>query len=53
MPLKKAVSLVEKSMLEKAFKELKTTYQVAEVLDISQPTVVRKKKKYDIQVSDS
>lgn len=48
MPLKKAVSLAEKSLLEKAFSEYKTTYQVAEVLEVSQPTVVRKKKKYNI-----
>jgi PAS domain S-box-containing protein len=48
MPLKKAVSLTEKSILEKAFKRFGTTYEVAEALDVSQPTIVRKKKIYNI-----
>jgi PAS domain S-box-containing protein len=48
MPLKKAVSLTEKSILENAFEKFETTYEVAEVLKVSQPTVVRKKKKYNI-----
>lgn len=49
MPLGKAVAIAEKSLLEKAFSKFDTTYQVAKVLEVSQPTIVRKKKKYDIK----
>ena len=48
MPLKKAVAIAEKSILEKAFQKFKTTYEVAEALKVSQPTVVRKKRKYNV-----
>lgn len=49
MPLEKVVSLAEKSVLKKAFLKYKTTYEVAEILKVSQSTVVRKKNKYNIQ----
>lgn len=47
-PLKKVVEEVEKQLLEKARKEYKTTTQMAEALGISQPSIVRKMKKYHI-----
>ena len=50
MPLKKAVSELESQILKKAFKKYKTTYQVAEALEVSQPTVVRKKNKYELEI---
>ncbi|WP_349407521.1 sigma-54 interaction domain-containing protein [Pseudalkalibacillus sp. SCS-8] len=40
---------VEESILRKARKRYRTTTQIAEALGISQPTVVRKLKKYDIK----
>ncbi|AZO96350.1 sigma-54-dependent Fis family transcriptional regulator [Halocella sp. SP3-1] len=48
IPLKKAVSKVEKDILKMAFEKCSSTYEVARVLEVSQPTVVRKRKKYMI-----
>lgn len=38
----------EKSILEKILKKYKSTYKAAEILKISQPSVVRRKSKYHI-----
>jgi transcriptional regulator with PAS, ATPase and Fis domain len=44
--LKEALEEVEIQMISKAFKQCKTTYEMAEVLGISQPSVMYKLKKY-------
>lgn len=46
--LKEALEAVERHWLEKAYDSCKTTYEMAEFLGISQPSVVRKLKKYRI-----
>ncbi|WP_209123334.1 sigma-54-dependent Fis family transcriptional regulator [Alkalihalobacillus sp. BA299] len=46
--LKEVMDEVEKQMLKQAKKEYKTTVQIAKALGISQPSVVRKLKKYKI-----
>lgn len=46
MPLKEAVDNVEKKLISLAKKEGKTTYEIAEILDVNQSTIVRKMKKY-------
>ncbi|MED2971385.1 sigma 54-interacting transcriptional regulator [Fictibacillus sp. B-59209] len=47
-PLKEVLEDVEKQMLQRARRDYKTTVQIAEALGISQPSVVRKMQKYDI-----
>ncbi|UZJ80194.1 sigma-54 interaction domain-containing protein [Fictibacillus sp. KU28468] len=47
-PLKEVIEDVEKQMLQRARRDYKTTVQMAEALGISQPSVVRKMQKYDI-----
>ncbi|MCK6258160.1 sigma 54-interacting transcriptional regulator [Fictibacillus sp. KIGAM418] len=47
-PLKDVLEDVEKQMLQRARRDYKTTVQMAEALGISQPSVVRKMQKYDI-----
>ncbi|MGQ3376856.1 sigma-54 interaction domain-containing protein [Priestia endophytica] len=47
--LKDALEYVEKEMLLKAKKQNRTTIEMANALGISQPSVVRKLKKYNIQ----
>ncbi|SIR06697.1 PAS domain S-box-containing protein [Peribacillus simplex] len=44
--LKKTLEKVERQLIEKAWKKCKTTYEMAEHLGISQPTVIYKLKKY-------
>ena len=44
--LNTALEQVEKWMLMKASKQCKSTYEMAKFLGISQPSVVRKMKKY-------
>ncbi|MBD8004161.1 sigma 54-interacting transcriptional regulator [Bacillus sp. Sa1BUA2] len=46
IPLKDAVERVEKHYILKAMKEYKTTRKAAEVLQISQPTIVQKMKRW-------
>lgn len=46
--LQEAVENVEKYWLKRAKQKYKTTYEIAKALNISQPTVVRKLKKYEI-----
>ncbi len=48
-PLKQAVENAERQLLEKAFNRYKTTYQIAQVLEVNQSTVVRKAAKYGIR----
>ena len=44
--LKKTLEKVERQLIAKAWKKCKTTYEMAEHLGISQPTVIYKLKKY-------
>ncbi|MFJ7992884.1 sigma-54 interaction domain-containing protein [Peribacillus frigoritolerans] len=44
--LKKTLEKVERQLIAKALKKCKTTYEMAEHLGISQPTVIYKLKKY-------
>ncbi|WP_228467364.1 sigma-54 interaction domain-containing protein [Peribacillus sp. JNUCC41] len=44
--LKKTLERVERQLIAKAWKKCKTTYEMAEHLGISQPTVIYKLKKY-------
>ncbi|MGE7594693.1 sigma-54 interaction domain-containing protein [Peribacillus frigoritolerans] len=44
--LKKTLENVERQLIAKAWKKCKTTYEMAEHLGISQPTVIYKLKKY-------
>ncbi|WP_031409152.1 sigma-54 interaction domain-containing protein [Geobacillus vulcani] len=46
--LKEAIEQVERQWLLRAVKQCKTTYEMADYLGISQPTVVRKLKKYGV-----
>ena len=41
---------VERDLLEQAAERCRTTRQAADFLGISQPTVVRKFKKYDVRI---
>lgn len=49
--LKEAVERAEKEILTKAAQTYQTTYEIAEALDSSQATIVRKLKKYRLKVS--
>lgn len=44
--LKKAMEIVEEDLIKKAYQKYKNSYQVAEVLEISQPSAWRKINKY-------
>ncbi len=46
MPLNQAMETLERKMIMNAYKLYKNTYKVAEVLGVSQSTVVRKLKKF-------
>ncbi|RNF40336.1 PAS domain S-box protein [Planococcus salinus] len=46
--LKKAVELAEENVLRQACEKYSTTYEIAKALETSQPTVVRKLKKYNL-----
>ncbi|NPV89392.1 MAG: sigma 54-interacting transcriptional regulator [Firmicutes bacterium] len=48
MPLRNAVEEVEKQLLLRAIRNYRTTRKIAEVLGLSQPSVVRKLNKYRI-----
>ncbi|AHF97239.1 Fis family transcriptional regulator [Desulfurella acetivorans A63] len=52
-PLKKSIDDLEKQLLQKAYKIHKNTYKMAEVLGISQSSVVRKLKKYKIDINSN
>ncbi|TYR81371.1 PAS domain S-box protein [Priestia megaterium] len=49
LTLKEAVELAEKKVLSLAVEKYKTTYEIAEALETSQPTIVRKLKKYQLK----
>lgn len=49
LPIAEAFEEVEKQLLQRAFDMYKTTTKIAEALGISQPSVSRKLKKYNIQ----
>jgi PAS domain S-box-containing protein len=53
MTLKKAVELAEENLLRRAVEKYTTTYELAKALDTSQPTIVRKLKKYNILLKGS
>lgn len=44
--LKSILEIVEKWVISEASKQCKSTYELAKYLEISQPSVVRKLKKY-------
>lgn len=46
--LKEAVEIAERELLALAVKQFSSTYRMAEVLGTSQPTIVRKLKKYNL-----
>lgn len=48
VPLQKALEQTERQIILKAYQQCKNTYKLAEKLQISQSTVVRKLKKYGI-----
>ncbi len=48
MTLKKAVEAAEENLLKRAAEKYTTTYELAKILDTSQPTIVRKLKKYNV-----
>lgn len=48
MPLKDAVEEVEKQIIMKTLQKYSTTREVASALGVSQPTIVRKMKKYNL-----
>lgn len=48
MTLKEHIQQVEKEWLQRAYRQYKTTYEMADYLGISQATVVRRLKKYQI-----
>ncbi len=48
MPLNEAVEEVEKQLIMKTLQKYSTTREVAKVLGVSQPTIVRKMKKYGL-----
>ncbi|MCK8825061.1 sigma-54-dependent Fis family transcriptional regulator [Fuchsiella alkaliacetigena] len=48
IPLKEGVAKVEKSLVEMALEQHGSTYKAAEALEVSQPTVVRKAQKYQL-----
>ncbi|WP_051254971.1 sigma-54 interaction domain-containing protein [Pontibacillus marinus] len=47
IPLKQAIEQVEREMITKAMRKYKTTRKVAEVLEVSQSTIVQKMKKWE------
>lgn len=48
IPLKEAVDNLERNLITRALKKYKTTRNAAEVLQVSQPTIVQKMKKWEI-----
>lgn len=52
MTLKECVEKAEREVLERAVKTYQTTYEMAEALDSSQATIVRKLKKYKLKICE-
>ncbi|MCM3588012.1 sigma 54-interacting transcriptional regulator [Mesobacillus maritimus] len=53
MTLKEAAEMAEERVLQLAVTKYSNTYQIAEALDSSQPTIVRKLKKYNLKLKDA
>lgn len=53
MPLQEAVAEVEKQLIAKALQKYSTTREVAKILRVSQPTIVRKMHKYGLSQSQN
>lgn len=53
MSLKEATEELEKQIIMNAVKKYRTTREVAKVLEVSQPTIVRKINKYKQEMSDT
>lgn len=53
MPLRNALENTEKEILRRSYNKYKSTRMVAKVLDVSQPTIVRKLHKYGILTTDT
>lgn len=53
LTLQETLQEVEKNWLKRAARQYKTTYEMAEYLGISQATVVRRLKKYNINIKSS
>lgn len=51
IPLKQAVETTEKKLFASAVEKYTSSYEIAEVLETSQPTVVRKLKKYNLSIN--
>ncbi|UXH43514.1 sigma 54-interacting transcriptional regulator [Rossellomorea vietnamensis] len=52
MTLKEAVEIAEEKVLSLAVNTCHTTYEIAEALGTSQPTIVRKLKKYRLKIKE-
>lgn len=52
LTLKEAVETAEEKVLSLAVQKCKTTYEIAQALDTSQPTIVRKLKKYRLKTRE-
>lgn len=50
--LKEIVEKTEKTLIERVMKECKTTYELADRLKTSQPTIVRKLQKYHLNMNN-
>lgn len=50
--LKEIVEKTERTILERVMKECNTTYEIAERLKTSQPTIVRKLQKYKLNIKE-
>ncbi len=46
IPMKEAIDMVEKKLIENVYKKYKTTYEMAKALEVNQSTVVRKIQKH-------
>lgn len=50
LTLKEAIEMAEKQVIMQALNKCSTTYELAEILQTSQPTISRKLKKYGIKL---
>lgn len=52
LSLKEIIERTEKTLLERVIQDCRTTYEIAERLKTSQPTIVRKLQKYNLNVKN-
>lgn len=52
IPIKQAKEKVERELITMVMKEVKSTYKAARILDVSQPTIARKAKRYNDELLD-